>query len=159
MGRYSKAEIDHAYASYKALAKQSQETGDWTIFPQTFTEDVTYVEHAFGVFHGRKAVTEWLVEAQAPFPTDMVFPIGWEVFDYESGAVVFEVYNRLIIPEKPELSFDLMNWSRIEYGGEGLWRYEEDIYNPLDMRNTFDEWVAAGGKPRTSLADMKHGAQ
>ena len=159
MTQYSETEIDEAYANYKALAKESHETGDWTIFPRVFTEDVTYKEAAFGIFHGRQAVSDWLVECQAPFPNDMVFPIGWEVFDYEAGAVVMEVYNRLVIPEKPDLKFDLMNWTRIEYGGDGLWRFEEDIYNPLEMRKVFDQWVAAGGKPRAPLMDMQHGAQ
>ena len=39
MHEYSKAEIDDAYANYKELARQSYETGDWTIFPRVYKLD------------------------------------------------------------------------------------------------------------------------
>lgn len=159
MAKFTKQELEDALANYQKLARESWEKGDWTIFPQVFTEDAIYIEHAFGTFRGRKAITEWLVRCQAPFPNDMVFPLGWKVFDYDRGWVVMEVYNRLIIPEKPDLYFDLMNWSRLEYAGNGLFKVQEDIYNPLKMREIFDQWIAAGGKPRTSLMAMQHGEQ
>lgn len=159
MSRFTKKEIDDALQNYQDLARQSWESGDWTIFPNVFTEDGVYIENSFGAFRGRKAIADFLVRCQAPFPHDMVFPLGWKVFDYEEGWLVMEVANRLIIPEKPGLYFDLINWTRLDYGGDGLWKRQEDLYNPLKMREVFDQWVAAGGKPLTTLMPMAHGEQ
>lgn len=159
MPKFTKQEIDDALAHYQEMAKKSHSTGDWTIFPQVFAEDAIYIDHCFGTMRGRKAIADWLVRCQEPFPNDMIFPLGWKMFDYDAGVVVMEVFNRLIIPEKPGLHFDLVNWTRLTYGGRGLWAIEEDIYNAVRMREVFDEWVAAGGKPRSTLMAMAHGEQ
>ncbi len=43
--------------------------------------------------------------------------------------------------------FAFPNWTRLEYGGGGLWKSEEDIYNPSrDAPHVFKAWVKAGGK-------------
>ena len=34
----------------------------------------------------------------------------------------------------------------LEYAGEGLWSFQEDIYNPNDATQMMERWVAAGGE-------------
>ena len=33
----------------------------------------------------------------------------------------------------------------LHYAGNGLWSYEEDIYNPREAEETISAWIAAGG--------------
>ena len=50
------------------------------------------------------------------------------------------------------------NWSRLVYGGHGLWQSEEDVYNPSrDAPRVFKAWLAAGGTlEATAQIAMKH---
>ena len=54
MGRYSRQEIVDAFAKYNEARIRSQETNDWSIWAQCFTEDARYIEHAYGELHGRE---------------------------------------------------------------------------------------------------------
>ena len=84
---FSKAELTDALAAYTAVVEVCTATGDWAPFADVFTEDCVYTEHAYGVFHGREAVREWIVGVMAPFP-HMRFPQDWVAFDEENDAVV-----------------------------------------------------------------------
>ena len=79
--RFSAAEITEAYASLHERVQGYVDTGDWTDFALNFTEDATYVEHAFGTFHGRDAIREWSVATMTSFPGSVMtgFPLAWQV--------------------------------------------------------------------------------
>ncbi len=34
----------------------------------------------------------------------------------------------------------------LEYAGDGLWSYQEDLYNPTEGADTIGRWLAAGGE-------------
>ncbi|MFT5696384.1 MAG: hypothetical protein ACI9QQ_002364, partial [Myxococcota bacterium] len=34
----------------------------------------------------------------------------------------------------------------LEYAGEGLWSYQEDLYNPKEGAEVIQAWIKAGGK-------------
>ncbi|MAE94396.1 MAG: polyketide cyclase [Deltaproteobacteria bacterium] len=147
MGRYRRQEILEAFDRYKEARDQASKTGDWSIWAALFREDADYVEHAYGDLKGRAAIEKWIVEVMAPFPT-MTFPQDWWVLDEESDAVVFCCQNTFPEPfQEDGTPFAFPNWTRIVYGGDGLWASEEDIYNPArDAPKVFKAWLKAGGK-------------
>ncbi len=147
MGRYPKEEILAAFETYKKARDDASRTGDWNIWAQVFTEDAHYVEHAYGELHGREAIRDWITKVMAPFP-HMTFPQDWWVLDEERHAIVFQCQNRLDHPTDPDGEpFQFPNWSRLVYGGGGLWESEEDIYNPArDAPRVIKAWIEAGGK-------------
>ena len=97
---YSKAELESALADYTRVVEGCSASGDWSPFADNFTEDVHYIEHAYGELHGREAVREWIQKVMAPFP-HMRFPQGWTAYDEENGAVVMLIKNLLDHPTDP----------------------------------------------------------
>lgn len=147
MGRFAREEILEAFERYKAARDEASRTGDWNVWADCFTEDALYVEHAYGELHGREAIREWITGVMAPFPR-MTFPQNWWVLDAERDAVVFECRNEFPAPHQPDgTPFWFPNWSRLVYGGGGLWASEEDVYNPArDAPRVVKAWIAAGGR-------------
>ncbi|MCB1614929.1 MAG: nuclear transport factor 2 family protein [Pseudomonadales bacterium] len=157
MGKFTRAELEEAYQIYDAAVKQAVASGDWRCWANIFTEDATYIEHAYGEFRGREAIYQWISKVMAPFPT-MYFPQDWVVYDEENSAIVMCVQNVLPHPSDPEKSFGFPNWTRLIYAGNGLFSLEEDIYNPSkDAPAVIRAWIEAGGKFATSeQVKMEH---
>jgi hypothetical protein len=147
VGKYSREELEAALRSYRRARDEASRTGDWSIWAQVFTEDAHYIEHAYGELRGRAAITDWITKVMAPFP-QMTFPQDWSVIDEENGAVVFQCQNRLEHPSDPDGEpFSFPSWTRLVYGGNGLWASEEDVYNPArDAPRVIKAWREAGGR-------------
>lgn len=158
MARWPRQEIERAFEAYRRARDAASRTGDWSPWADCFTEDAHYVEHAYGELHGREAIREWITRVMAPYP-DMTFPQDWVAFDEEAGAVVFQCQNEFPPPYDADgRPFGFPTWTRLVYGGDGLWASEEDVYNPArDAPRAFKAWVDAGGRPRTAeQVKMRH---
>lgn len=158
MAQYSYEEIHEAFLKYNEARDEASRSGDWGIWAARFTEDAHYIEHAYGEMDGRAAIEEWITKVMAPFP-NMTFPQDWFVIDVPNGAVVFQCQNEMPPPfDENGQPFRFPNWTRIVYGGNGLWKEEEDIYNPKrDAPDVFRKWRAAGGAFRTGeQVEMVH---
>jgi hypothetical protein len=158
MGKHPREEILAAFEVYKQARDEASRTGDWSIWANVFTEDAHYIEHAYGELHGREAIREWITKVMAPFPR-MTFPQDWWVLDEERDAIVFQCQNQFPQPfDENGTPFQFPNWSRLVYGGSGLWKSEEDIYNPArDAPRVFTAWRKAGGTFESpELVKMKH---
>ena len=157
MGRFTRGELEEAVEIYRKGRDVASKTGDWRLWSALFTEDAVYIEHAYGEIHGRAAIEDWIVKVMAPFP-HMRFPQTWHVIDEERDALLFEVRNTLDHPTEPGKEFWFPNWSRVIYAGDGLFSYEEDVYNPSrDGPRVIREWLAAGGRlASTDFLEMKH---
>ncbi len=145
MGEFTREELEDAARIFNKAHGQSSETGDWSIWAALFTENAHYIEHVYGEFHGRKEIEKWIIDVMAPFP-HMTFPWEWHCFDEENDAIVCCVQNTLAHPTDPNKKFSFPNWTRLIYAGEGLFSYEEDIYNPVHANQVVKEWLEAGGK-------------
>jgi len=147
MGAYSLEEIQEAFEHYKQARDEASRTGDWSVWAAVFHEDAHYIEHAYGELDGRDAICEWITGVMAPFPR-MTFPQDWWVFDEPNSAVVFQCQNQFPEPFQADgTPFQFPNWTRLVYGGGGLWASEEDIYNPArDAGRVIKGWVDAGGR-------------
>lgn len=157
MGRFSRAELQDALERYEAVVDECAKSGDWSPFADLFTEDVHYIEHAYGEFHSRAEVRSWIVDVMAPFP-HMRFPHAWVAFDEDNDAIVVGIRNVLDHPTEPGVVFEFPNVTRIVYAGDGLFSNEEDVYNPArDAPAAVLEWIKAGGRMLCEpKVQMKH---
>lgn len=144
MGRFSRAEIEDAFQTYQETALAAGTSGDWNHWADLFTEDATYVEHLFGSFGGREAIRRWITTTMARNPNQHMkyFPIEWYVIDEERGWVVCQVWNRMEDPGDGSLH-QAYNFTLLKYAGNGLWSYEEDVYNPAHFQEMIQGWFAA----------------
>ncbi|MCU1641811.1 MAG: hypothetical protein JWN03_2086 [Nocardia sp.] len=157
MGKYSRAELEQALEHYGSVVDECSASGEWSAFADLFTEDVEYIEHAYGIMHGREVVRQWIINVMKPFP-HMRFPHQWIAFDETDDAIVIGIRNLLDHPTEPGVEFWFPNVSRIVYAGDGLFSSEEDIYNPVrDAPRVVGEWIQAGGQMRCApQEEMKH---
>jgi hypothetical protein len=154
MGRWSRAELEQAFADYQAAALKAGTTGDWDVWADRFTEDATYVEHLYGTMGGREAIRRWITRTMATFPGNAMphFPIEWYMVDEERGWIACQVWNRMADPGDGSVH-QAYNFTLLKYAGDGLWSYEEDIYNP----SHFMEMIAGWQKVKAELGAAAEG--
>ena len=116
-----------------------------------FTDDVVYREMAmsmdgtwFPEMRGKEGARHWIDAVFNRFPIDrmMLFPISWFVIDEQRGWVVLEWRNQMADPGNGEL-FEERSYTRLKYGGNRQFRFEEDIYDPGRMREMILRWLEA----------------
>jgi hypothetical protein len=141
MGRWTRAELEDAFAAYRRVALESGESGDWNAWAELFTPDATYIEHHYGTMGGREAIRTWIVKTMGQYPGKLMphFPVEWYVIDEERGWVVCQIWNRMADPGDGSVH-QAYNFSLLKYAGDGLWEYEEDIYNPAAFATMVGEW-------------------
>lgn len=141
---YDTSEIEAAFESYKAAAAEAGRTGNWELFVDCFTDDVDYIEHHYGRFKGRAEVRDWILPAMTTWPVNRMtsFPWNWHVIDAEHGWVIGEVANVMDDPGDGNV-YEAANWTRLVYGGGGLFREEEDVYNPTEFAEMMGRWMEA----------------
>jgi hypothetical protein len=118
-------------------------SGDWAAYVDDFTDDVEYVEHAFGTMHGKDEVRAWVVKTMSTFPGRIMtgFPIAWKVIDSGTGRIVCEIRNPMPDPGDGTV-FDEPNITILDYAGDGKWSRQEDVYNPLRFHAMTKQWAA-----------------
>ena len=141
-GTWSAGEIAEAYASLHRAVQGYADSGDWHGFADHFTTDATYVEHAYGTFHGREEIRDWSVRTMTSFPGSVMtgFPIAWQVIDAGAARLVCEVRN--LMPDPGDGGqHEASNLTVMTYAGEGLFSREEDVYNPLRFLSMTLRWA------------------
>jgi hypothetical protein len=137
-----RAEIEQAFADYQVRVEQIRSSGDWARFADLFTEDATYLEHAFGEFRGRDQIRAWVVKTMGSFPGSTMsgFPPAWHVIDVSTRRVICEIRN--LMPDPGDGSaLEASNITILTYGGDGLWSREEDVYNPMKFAELSTMWA------------------
>jgi hypothetical protein len=142
MGRWSRDEIEDAFEAYQRAGLEAGRTGDWGPWADHFTEDATYIEHHYGTVGGREAIRRWITSAMGTFPGNAMphFPIEWYMIDEDRGWVVCQVWNRMADPGDGSVH-QAYNFTLLKYAGNGLWSYEEDIYNPATFGEMVKGWI------------------
>lgn len=138
---FSRDELAAAFQTFEQTVARAAETRNWDIWVQHYTEDVEYVEHAAGTMHGRDEVRAWIHATMTTFPGNHMaaFPSLWSVIDEEGGRVICELDNPMVDPGDGTI-ISATNISIISYAGDGLWRRQEDIYNPLRFAAAALKW-------------------
>ena len=142
MPTWTRTELDGAFEHYQATVRRAVAAKDWSLFAELFTEDAYYNEHAYGRFHGRAAIRDWVIATMTTFPGSAMveFPMSWHVVDTERGWIICEVQNVMADPGDASLHQE-PNLTILYYAGEGLFSYEEDVYNPARYRPMVIGWA------------------
>jgi len=143
MGRWTRDEIEEAFDRYQKAALRSATSGKWREWADQFTEDATYVEHHFGRFGGREAIYHWIQSTMDQWPNNEMihFPVEWYVIDEEKGWVICQVWNRFADPGDGSIHQE-SNITILHYAGNGMWKYEEDVYNPARFAEMVGGYLA-----------------
>ncbi len=142
MGNWSRTELETEFEAFQERARVAAQTGDWRGWTDQFTTDASYFEHHFGEFSGREAIYQWIQSTMDAWPNSEMtsFPVQWHVIDEERGWVIFKIQNRFADPGDGTV-FEEPNISILHYAGDGLWSYEEDIYNPERMNEMVKNYL------------------
>ena len=150
MARWSRDELDAAFRNFVDATDRCFVTGELEEWVQCFTDDVTFSDYGYGFnngwdleIRGRDAVREWINGHMARFPHSQLkyWPVPWYIVDAERGWVLCEWRNRMRDPGNGEV-FEEKNYTRLKYGGNMQWSFEEDIYNPAHFQKMVGDWLA-----------------
>jgi len=142
MPKFTRAEIEGAFQHFQDAAERSAKSGEWKEWSECFTEDADYYEHLYGRMQGRQAIYEWIQKTMnEPINVEMrSFPIDWYVIDEERGWVLCQVANVMDDPGDGSDHREY-NWTLLHYAGDGLFSYEEDMYNPDEFGQMIKGWL------------------
>jgi hypothetical protein len=114
---------------------------DWDAWADLYTEDCTYIEHFWGILHGREEVRAWIEPVMKGVP-EVYGVLDWYVVG--DDRVIFELQNRRDNPhsEGPAY-FDFPGLSVLWYAGDGLWSAEEDYWAVNLARSTSEQYAEA----------------
>jgi limonene-1,2-epoxide hydrolase len=146
MPDFPAAEVEREFQQYVARGAAN----DWAAWADQFTADARYVEHAIGTFDGREAIRTWITTTMASV-SGMSFPVDWHLTD---GSRVV-MYCRNVFDPLPGMTgeYEFAVVTILEYAGNGLWSYEEDVYNEKEAEAVLARFLtdatAAGHSPPT----------
>ena len=135
---FDETEVRAAWENFVAVG----DSGDWSAWADLHTVDGVWVEHHLGTFRGREAIRDAITSVMAMAPSTMSFPVEWVVID--GSRVVYYPWQVLPHPSGGE-DFRFGCVTVLEYAGDGLFSYQEDLYNPAEGEAVFAAWIAAGG--------------
>jgi ketosteroid isomerase-like protein len=136
---FPRSEVESAFQHFIAVG----DSGDWNAWADLHSEDGVWVEHHLGTFRGREAIRKGIVAVMAQAPP-MEFPVEWSMID--GDRVVFYPWQVFPDPRGGEEEFRFGCVTILEYAGNGLWSYQEDLYNPNEAGDVMKRWIAAGGQ-------------
>ena len=138
MSAAPRGEVEQAYRHFVAVG----DSGDWNVWADLHSEDGLWVEHHLGTFRGREEIRRAILDVMKPVPM-MEFPVEWHVI--EGNRVVFYPWQVMPDPRGGDRDYRFGCVTILEYGGNGLWSRQEDLYNPREAEQMMKRWIADGG--------------
>lgn len=141
---WSREELLSAHAAYEDRVRRCVATGNWDHYVDSFVPDAHYIEHVYGTFDGHDEIRRWINRTMTSFPgSEMVaFPAKWVVVDEEKGWIITEVDNPMRDPGDGSVHA-IGNLTILRYAGDGLFREQEDVYNPMEFHAMAAGYVKA----------------
>ena len=139
MTTYAREEVEEAWNQFVVAG----DAGDWNAWADLHSENCIWVEHHLGTFKGREAIRKAICKVMIPVPM-MEFPVEWRVI--EGNRVVYYPWQVMSDPTGGNEVYRFSCVTILEYAGDGLWSYQEDLYNPTEGADTIGRWIAAGGE-------------
>jgi hypothetical protein len=139
MSEFSRGEVEEAWQQFV----KAGDAGDWNAWADLHSVDGVWVEHHLGTFEGREAIREAICKVMVPVPM-MEFPIEWHVID--GNRVVYYPWQVMPDPKGGGEVFRFGCVTILGYAGDGLWSYQEDLYNPTEGAGVIKSWIEAGGE-------------
>jgi limonene-1,2-epoxide hydrolase len=155
---HTRDEVQQAVAAYLAL-RERIDAGDatWTDLAELFTDDVVYVDPAWGRLVGRAALLVFLDESMRGLD-EWRFPVEFTAID---GDNVVIKWTQILPGARDDGSACTQSGvSTLVYAGDGRFSYEEDLLNMVhvfeDMKATTwqlpDDIVVPPAKPDRNFA-------
>ncbi|HEV7730785.1 MAG TPA: nuclear transport factor 2 family protein [Candidatus Binatia bacterium] len=138
MTRWQRDELEQAFRAYWQAGAVGE---DWDAWANRFTEDAVYVEHVLGNMHGREAIRAWIKPIMAQFG-EIYTAYEWHTVDEASGRVCVYMQNRRDHPSGKG-TIDFPGITILEYGGNGLWKKEEDFWAVPGAQSAGAEYAKA----------------
>jgi hypothetical protein len=134
---FDRAELEAVVAEYVGL-RERIDVGDgatWQDLARFFTDDVVYIDPAWGRVEGLDHLTAFFDESMRGLE-DWKFPVEFTAIDGDRVVVKWTQ----ITPGGRRQS----GYSTLVYAGGGKFRYEEDL---LNMVQVIDDLAASGWRP------------
>jgi hypothetical protein len=116
---------------------------DWDAWGNLFTEDATYTDHMWGVFHGPSEVAQFL-NGTMSFASHVYSALVW--YNIDGHRIVYKCLNRADNPEPGGSPIEFPSLQVIEYAGNGKWSSEDDWWTIAEMKEFNLRWQAAAAK-------------
>jgi ketosteroid isomerase-like protein len=136
---FRRSEVEEAFRHFMAVG----ESADWNTWADLHTEDGIWVEHHLGTFRGREEIRKGIIEVMSQSP-EMEFPVEWCLID--GNRLVYYPWQVFKAPPGRDGVYRFGCVSVMEYAGNGLWSFQEDLYNPREAEQVLKRWLADGGK-------------
>jgi hypothetical protein len=143
MGRWSRDELEQAFANYRAVVADCGRSGDWGPLADIFTEDATLEMSIGGKVGGREAYRRFMVEKMSGPPGMFMphYPCEWYMVDEDQGRIVAQMSARFADPGDGSV-FQGPYFLILKYAGDNLWSSEDDTYSPLQFADLLAAWEA-----------------
>jgi hypothetical protein len=138
MSEWTRSEIEDAYRHFVATG----DSQDWDAWADLHAEDGVWIEHHLGSFRGREEIRAAIKKVMAGAPP-MEFPVAWYAID--GNRVVYYPWQVFPDPKGGGEVYRFGCVTILEYAGNGLWSFQEDIYNPREAEEVVKCWLIAGG--------------
>jgi len=134
----SRDELEQAFRKYWQAGAVGE---DWDAWADCFTADADYIEHVLGNLRGREAIRAWIKPTMEQF-CELYTVYEWHTVDPESGRVIIYMQNRRDHPSGRGV-IDFPGVTILDYGGDLLWRREEDYWAVPGAHRSTEEYTAA----------------
>jgi ketosteroid isomerase-like protein len=116
----------------------------WSALAAFFTEDVVYIDPAWGRIEGLDAVRRELLSEAMSGLDSWDFPTDFHLIDGDTVVIKW----RQVIPGA-DGSYEQSGYSTLIYAGDGKFRYEEDL---LNMAHVMEDLRRSGWRPPEGVA-------
>lgn len=140
----TRADLECAFAGYRARVDSIVARGAWAEFADEFTEDAVYRRLGYDDFVGREAIRRWIVSAMTTFPGNMLvgFDVAWSTVNVTKQQVVYELHNVMRDPGDGSLhtaaTVQMLSWDP----ARRLWSEAADLHNPNAYADMVRGWCA-----------------
>ena len=146
--------MSHPYEEVRATVdayvamRDRIEQGDaaWVDLADFFTDDIVYIDPAWGRVEGIDEIRTFMVESMTGLE-DWTFPVEYTAID---GDTVVVKWTQQSPGQRDDGSrYEQSGYSTLVYAGDGKFSYEEDL---LNMTHVLEDLAASGWRPGTGFS-------
>jgi hypothetical protein len=139
---HSRDEIQATVDRFVAANRRAEETGDWSILAEFYTDDAvyTYAGLAAGGLveaRGRDEIRRQVLERDMAPYRGWTYPYDWVAID--GDRVVTRWWNRAPNRRVDGSPIQAPGMSVLEYAGGGRWKSQFDLYDRLSVKAAAEE--------------------
>lgn len=122
------------YLSIRHAAEKGE--AQWCEIADLFTEDAEFYDSSWGRHQGRENLRQFLIDSMAGIE-NWTFPVQWQMI--EGNRLLARWVNRLPGQRKDGTHFDVPAFTTLIYAGNGLFSWEEDLYDTAHLHEVIAE--------------------